>query len=220
MPGYSHPPASIPRRISEPLYWPPSQHSDDTPSRQSKPRLRLGIPDRPDLSSVENALHIACRNPSVCSPHSGAENDRLLSPDFFLDGAWSASTSSGDEVQEPPGTPVTTDRAVPPRTPVSLPRITHVQRPSLPSSSWTDPFINPLRRQFPDRFVSLREDSTPLSDRFRTNKQPHELSTSERLFRNEGATPDAFCFRPRREEIHASGQRASRSDGNGRSDGR
>ncbi|KAI0010054.1 WD40 repeat-like protein [Xylariaceae sp. FL0662B] len=61
----------------------------------------------------------------------------------------------------------------------------------------------------PDRFLPFR---VPVSDRFRTNKQPHELSPSERLHRTEDAAPDAFCFTPKRSAPMAA-RRISRSDG-------
>ncbi|KAI2626894.1 WD40 repeat-like protein [Xylaria nigripes] len=47
----------------------------------------------------------------------------------------------------------------------------------------------------PDRFVPFH---ILASDRFRTNKQPHELSPSERLLRTEDAGADVFCFAPKR----------------------
>lgn len=50
----------------------------------------------------------------------------------------------------------------------------------------------------PDRFVPVREDSNPPSYRFHTNKEPHELSSAERLTRHQGSTPDPFRIRPRR----------------------
>ncbi|KAI1078611.1 WD40 repeat-like protein [Whalleya microplaca] len=61
----------------------------------------------------------------------------------------------------------------------------------------------------PDRFLPFR---VPGSDRFRTNKQPHELSPSERLHRTEDAAPDAFCFTPKR-SVPMAARQLSRSDG-------
>ncbi|KAI0466064.1 hypothetical protein F4859DRAFT_336119 [Xylaria cf. heliscus] len=49
------------------------------------------------------------------------------------------------------------------------------------------------------------------SDQFRANKQPHELSASERLLRTENAGADAFCFFPQR-SFPTSPRRLSRSD--------
>ncbi|KAI0099115.1 WD40-repeat-containing domain protein [Nemania sp. FL0031] len=60
----------------------------------------------------------------------------------------------------------------------------------------------------PDRFVPFHVEA---SDRFRANKQPHELSPSERLLRTEDAGPDAFCFTPKR-LVPTSPRRLSRSD--------
>ncbi|KAI8625103.1 WD40 repeat-like protein [Xylariaceae sp. FL1651] len=62
--------------------------------------------------------------------------------------------------------------------------------------------------QSPDRFVPFH---VPESDRFRANKQPHELSPSERLLRTEDAGADAFCFTPKR-SVPVSPRRLSRSD--------
>ncbi|KAI1343637.1 hypothetical protein F5Y15DRAFT_171714 [Xylariaceae sp. FL0016] len=63
----------------------------------------------------------------------------------------------------------------------------------------------------PDRFVPFRK---PGSECFRANKQPHELSPSERLLRTDIAGPDAFCFIPKR-SAPMSSRRISRSDGTG-----
>jgi hypothetical protein len=60
----------------------------------------------------------------------------------------------------------------------------------------------------PDRFVPFH---VPEADRFRANKQPHELSPSERLVRTEDAGTDAFCFTPKR-SVPISPRRHYRSD--------
>ncbi|KAI1123069.1 WD40-repeat-containing domain protein [Nemania abortiva] len=60
----------------------------------------------------------------------------------------------------------------------------------------------------PDRFVPFHVEAL---DRFRANKQPHELSPSERLLRTEDAGADAFCFTPKR-SVPALPRRLSRSD--------
>lgn len=60
----------------------------------------------------------------------------------------------------------------------------------------------------PDRFVPFHVEAP---DRFRANKQPHELSSSERLLRTEDAGADAFCFTPKR-SVPTSPRRGSRSD--------
>ncbi|RYP63756.1 hypothetical protein DL770_009303 [Monosporascus sp. CRB-9-2] len=71
----------------------------------------------------------------------------------------------------------------------------------------------PIPTPSPDRFVPIR--GTPsLGERFRSSKEPHELSTSERLVRTDSFAPDAFISRTRRAEMSAVGsRRASRSDG-------
>ncbi|KAI1276472.1 WD40-repeat-containing domain protein [Xylaria sp. FL0933] len=60
----------------------------------------------------------------------------------------------------------------------------------------------------PDRFVPFH---VVASDRFRANKQPHELTPSERLLRTEDGGADAFCFTPSR-PVPTSSRRISRSD--------
>lgn len=60
----------------------------------------------------------------------------------------------------------------------------------------------------PDRFVPFH---VVASDRFRANKQPHELTPSERLLRTGDDGVDAFCFTPKR-SVPTSSHRLSRSD--------
>ncbi|KAK7949223.1 uncharacterized protein PG986_010109 [Apiospora aurea] len=67
-----------------------------------------------------------------------------------------------------------------------------------------------------DRFLSPREVTTPLSDRFRAMKEPHELSVEERLTRNDGATPDPFRQPRRPDYLALRDRRTSRSDGHNR----
>ncbi|KAI1823913.1 WD40-repeat-containing domain protein [Xylaria intraflava] len=60
----------------------------------------------------------------------------------------------------------------------------------------------------PDRFVPFH---VLASDRFRANKQPHELSLSERLLRTEDAGADAFSSAPKH-SVPISPRHISRSD--------
>ncbi|KAI0803690.1 WD40-repeat-containing domain protein [Xylaria sp. FL0064] len=60
----------------------------------------------------------------------------------------------------------------------------------------------------PDRFVPFH---VVAPDRFRANKQPHELTPSERLLRTEDGGADAFCFTPNR-SVPTSSRRISKSD--------
>ncbi|KAI1434028.1 WD40 repeat-like protein [Xylaria sp. CBS 124048] len=60
----------------------------------------------------------------------------------------------------------------------------------------------------PDRFIPFH---VLASDKFRANKQPHELSLSERLLRTEDAGADAFCFAPKR-SVPISPRQISRSE--------
>lgn len=46
-----------------------------------------------------------------------------------------------------------------------------------------------------DRFVPLRDHSTPGSAKFRTSRPLEELTLSERLVRHNQDAPDPFCFR-------------------------
>ncbi|TLS23700.1 uncharacterized protein PpBr36_06117 [Pyricularia pennisetigena] len=72
-----------------------------------------------------------------------------------------------------------------------------------------------------DRFVPSRNQSTPTSEKFKTTKSLLQLSPTEKLLRHERATPDAFCFVPRRtapmahefRSISASGTRAAARTG-------
>lgn len=65
----------------------------------------------------------------------------------------------------------------------------------------------------PDRFVPIRGDAA-LGDRFRSIKDPRELSSSERLVRTDSFAPDAFVSSARRTAmLAASPRRVSRSDG-------
>ncbi|RYP19670.1 hypothetical protein DL767_009604 [Monosporascus sp. MG133] len=71
----------------------------------------------------------------------------------------------------------------------------------------------PIPTPSPDRFVPIR-GALSLGERFRSSKEPHELSTSERLVRTDSFAPDAFISRARRAEMSViSSRRASRSDG-------
>ncbi|KAI7924005.1 WD domain-containing protein [Pyricularia oryzae] len=72
-----------------------------------------------------------------------------------------------------------------------------------------------------DRFVPSRDQSTPTSEKFKTTKSLLQLSPTEKLLRHERATPDAFCFIPRRtapmahefRSISGSGTRAAARTG-------
>ncbi|RYP00341.1 hypothetical protein DL764_006541 [Monosporascus ibericus] len=61
----------------------------------------------------------------------------------------------------------------------------------------------PIPIPSPDRFVPIR-GTPPLGERFRSSKEPHELSTSERLVRTDSFAPDAFISRTRRAEMSVS----------------
>jgi len=52
-----------------------------------------------------------------------------------------------------------------------------------------------------DRFVPTRDPSTPSSQKFRTTKDPGELTPTERLLRHNRHAPDPFCYRRRSASI-------------------
>ncbi|KAK6826172.1 WD repeat-containing protein [Apiospora arundinis] len=185
-------------------------------SVKSKPRLKVRVASRPCLTDKK----------VNCPPST--ENDRL--DGNLLDGAY----STGDVQDEPPSR----DRGnlnLDPITPATLPRVTAHPRPGLAPSYWSDTALTPRKRRTTtatssrlretgrahDRFVSQREITTPLSDRFRATKEPHELSARERLTRNiTGVTPDPFRLPPRRDYLALRNRRTSRSDGHHRHPGR
>ncbi|KAK4153871.1 WD40 repeat-like protein [Chaetomidium leptoderma] len=86
----------------------------------------------------------------------------------------------------------------------TLPQRTPRSRPALPSPfssfpharfSHQRPNATPLR--YLDRFIPSRHRGADLAERFRTSKTPHELTTTERLLRHDGATEDPFVYRRR-----------------------
>jgi hypothetical protein len=101
-------------------------------------------------------------------------------------------------------------------------------RPSLPAHFFSEsnlratdssPGTPPKKRQrssslrTPDRFIPLRDNSTPVSDVYRITKGVSQLSTSEKLIRNNSAASDAFVYRRRLVSPMASEYRLlSRSD--------
>jgi meiosis-specific APC/C activator protein AMA1 len=52
-------------------------------------------------------------------------------------------------------------------------------------------------QKHPDRFIPSRSDSANAVDKYRTGKDAHELTPSEKLLRHDGASEDAFCYRRR-----------------------
>ncbi len=86
----------------------------------------------------------------------------------------------------------------------TLPRRTPRSRLALPASFYSplDARLHQRRHntvsvRHLDRFIPARPKGTELSDRFKTNKAPQELSTVERILRHGGATEDAFVYRQR-----------------------
>lgn len=109
----------------------------------------------------------------------------------------------------------------------ALPRHTARSRPTIPACFFSESNLRtsdrqsrtPPRRpksgslQVPDRFVPLRDTTTPVGDIFRITKGVSQLSTSEKLIRNNSAASDAFVYRRRLVSPMASNYRLiSRSD--------
>ncbi|KAK8129420.1 hypothetical protein PG999_001800 [Apiospora kogelbergensis] len=142
----------------------------------------------------------------------------------------SPSTSSNGDLHDEPPSPDQRKLDLTPITPATLPRVTAHPRPVLPALCWSDTAVTPRRKRLPaainprlseggrahDRFISPREVTTPLSDRFRSTKEPHELSARERLTRSTAATPDPFRMPPRHDYLALRSRRSSRSDGHRR----
>lgn len=174
------------------------------------------------------------RSWSTSTPPPQVENKPLTSAKVFLDGTWSSSgtSSSGASRRRALSTP--NARAGWPRTPLTAPQLSSV-RAQPGASFWSDPpdisrrpqqrssGSTPTRRtglpRTSDRFIPERDRSSVLSERFRTSKEPHQLSTHERLLRTEDAAPDVFCYRPQRPRPSTGSRRETRSDGNERRTG-
>ncbi|KAK3387285.1 hypothetical protein B0H63DRAFT_155348 [Podospora didyma] len=95
--------------------------------------------------------------------------------------------------------------------PSTLPIQPTRSRPTLPASFLTDSGAKLPRRDsniglvrsgnaflhIPDRFIPWRSHLMGAAEKYRTGKAPHELTTTEKLLRHNGATEDAFCYRRR-----------------------
>lgn len=109
----------------------------------------------------------------------------------------------------------------------TLPHRAARSRPTLPAAFFSEsnaratdhePETRPRRPKSgslraPDRFVPLRDTKTPVSEIFRITKGISQLSTHEKLLRNDSAASDAFVYRRRLVSPMASDYRLiSRSD--------
>ncbi|KAK0639209.1 WD40-repeat-containing domain protein [Cercophora newfieldiana] len=84
-------------------------------------------------------------------------------------------------------------------------------RPEIPASFRSDTDLRLLRRgpniglarhtarsqKHLDRFIPARSGQLNAAEKYRTAKEAHELSPSEKLLRHNGASEDAFCYRRR-----------------------
>ena len=128
----------------------------------------------------------------------------------FLDGNRSSRGAASDSDEIGVGTRATRDDDA--DKPVTLPRPIPKPRHSLPAAFFTDAVPKSPRRSSdvrpsratpaalrqPDRFVPHRDHGAPFRERFLTTKHAYKLGPTERILRNDTATPDAFTFRPRR----------------------
>lgn len=170
-----------------------------------------------------------------CSERYSVKSRRLVSADVYLDGAQSSSGSEASDHDASPQ-PGSQSLHLETPTPTTVPRTADI-RPSTLTTVWSDSAIahrrrrrqvvteeSPLSRsglsRLSDRFVPIRESSSPIADRFRTAKDPHRLSTSERLVRQDAALPDPFLSRSRHYGAARPAQRSSRSDGSDRRNGK
>jgi len=94
-------------------------------------------------------------------------------------------------------------RPGPLRRAATIPRRTPRTRPALPAS-YSLPVTRLQQRgshavslRHLDRFIPARHQGTELSERFKANKSPQELTALERILRHSGATEDPFVYRRR-----------------------
>lgn len=173
-----------------------------------------------------------------CAERYSIQSRRLVSADVYLDGAQS---SSGSEATDHDASPPPDSQSLYPETPTptTVPQTAGV-RPNTLATFWSDSADahrqrrrqvvteeSPLSRsgdsrlsRLSNRFVPIRESSSPIADRFRTSKDPHRLSTSERLVRQDAALPDPFLSRSQHYGAAGPAQRSSRSDGSDRRNGK
>jgi hypothetical protein len=213
--------------------------------RSLKSRLRLRAQSRPaDLSTSTNVraflipLPIRSTPSDSCGYDESVERDKVpISVDVSLDGAWSSSsTSSNAEVQDPVGSYASNEAAGHTITPEIEQRTKDIPQQTL-TPFWLDSeasrqerrrrFLteaSPSTRRRPsklaDRFLPARESPASFSDRFRTVKESHRLSTSERIFRCEDASPDPFGSGGHRFTLDRTIQRAMRLERTARRTGK
>ncbi|ETS80922.1 hypothetical protein PFICI_08451 [Pestalotiopsis fici W106-1] len=180
------------------------------------------------FSTTRGSASQTCDGTETCA----VETKRLGAADACLDGAQSSSSTSGSEASDNDADP---HDGANNKTPNTVPRDIGL-RPSMLTAFWSDSKINrrrnrrqaltegsPLSRggftRLSDRFVPSREPSSLIADRFRTVKDSHRLSTSERIVRNEAALPDPFISRSQRFAAARTIPRGSHSDGSDRRNG-
>lgn len=206
-----------------------------TPDRSQLKRQAFSSPTRiglttSDLTPADSGYGSTFVSPDRCNPESPQRDvsDQNLSLLELLDGTRSSNISPSSD-----DTDVETARvkeALPRRlrsASATLPRYIPSSRLTLPAHFFSESNIKtserlsatPLRRpksgslRVPDRFVPLRDTTTPVSDVFRITKGISQLSTSEKLVRNHSAASDAFVYQRRLVSPMASDYRLiSRSD--------
>jgi hypothetical protein len=167
--------------------------SRQSPAGQGKEQIAILPHDQDDstLSSLSSRRDCRTRN------------------DFF-DGTWNSSHDSIEDIHDSiealeANKPATTTLPLTPSAPL---RSSNDPRSVLPLSFWSDsgaasqgdassrdstPVKRPLTTgRLPNRFLPTRDHEWSFSHRFRTNTESHELSSFQRLVRNESTTPDPF----------------------------
>jgi meiosis-specific APC/C activator protein AMA1 len=210
-----------------------------TPDRSQLKRQAFSSPTRiglttSDLTPADSGYGSTFVSPDRWEPESPHWDipDRNYSLLELLDGTRSpdiSSSSDDTDTETTFSTPRVKESL--PRRPRSasatLPLHTGRSRPTLPAQFFSESNLRtterlsetPPRRpksgslRVPDRFVPLRDTTTPASDIFRITKAVGQLSTSEKLLRNKSAASDAFVYRRRLVSPMASNYRlVSRSD--------
>jgi hypothetical protein len=138
-----------------------------SPPRKARPLFALDGPVSFDSTPV-----LASAEPS------GLEDDSRLSPGLEADDSPISTSRSGAKCSIKQGLPCT-------------PKSRKKQAPLLNQSRRTHSSLTNRA----DRFVPIRDAHSPLSEKYQTTKQSHDLSASEKLLRGHEASHDPFFSR-------------------------
>jgi hypothetical protein len=185
------------------------------PFRPQSRRERHGFSSPDPLSPVDSGYGSASP-PISAAKHSANENrppsadlrthydgNHSDSDDPFVDSDYENSFANVADIFPTSPSAFQTPHGLRKRS-ATLPQPSPRSRPALPTAFFP-PYRTRLQQRTPkttslrrlDRFIPARPQGTDLSERFRTGKAPHELTTAERLLRHSGATEDAFVYRRR-----------------------